>query len=107
MRLGRVRRELRKSIKRIRELLVWSLREKDYELARYYSQIIAFIGKILHRKYPLCKCGILIIPGLTTTFRVRNAPEKHITRKCIICGYIRRFNLGQIKEKKKNLFAKV
>ncbi|XP_028415927.1 ribonuclease P protein subunit p21-like [Dendronephthya gigantea] len=72
---------------------------QNVELSRFYIFTMKNIGqKLLCKidpsiKRTVCKyCHSVLIPGVTSTVRVRGKREKHVVVTCLDCGTLKRFN---------------
>jgi len=87
-------------LKRIEKLILQAkelARKGDYELSRKYIELaLTYSSKTkvkipLHLKRQFCRrCKIPLIVGVTERRRIRG---KILIRTCIVCGWIRRYDL--------------
>lgn len=80
-------------------------RQGEYELAREYVNLaLRYSSKLkfkIPRKYKrlICrKCHIPLIIGLTERRRIKN---KVLVRTCLLCGWVRRYQLKRIDKESK------
>ncbi|CAB4015372.1 ribonuclease P subunit p21-like [Paramuricea clavata] len=71
----------------------------NLELSRFYAFTMKSIGqKLLCKMDPsikrtICKyCHSILVPGLTSTIRVKAKRERHLVVTCLDCGTLKRFN---------------
>ena len=72
---------------------------ENLELSRFYTFTMKNIGqKLLCKMEPsikrtICKyCHSVLIPGLTSTVRIKAKRERHLVVRCLDCGTLKRFN---------------
>ena len=72
---------------------------ENLELSRFYTFTMKSIRqKLLCKMEPsikrtICKyCHSVLIPGLTSTVRVKGKRERHLVVRCLDCGTLKRFN---------------
>ncbi|XP_065899312.1 ribonuclease P protein subunit p21-like [Dysidea avara] len=71
---------------------------ESFSTSRYYINTMKTIAKKLvlridpSMKRTVCKrCNTLLIPGKTSSSRLRSRREKHVVVKCWTCGMVKRY----------------
>jgi len=81
------------------DMAVDAARRGDINLSRRYCELIKLYSQASRVKIPrdikrwICKgCGAAMIPGLNATVRTRREGKTlRIVTRCMICGYIHRY----------------
>ncbi|KAJ3442905.1 ribonuclease p protein subunit p21 [Anaeramoeba flamelloides] len=83
-----------------------TLDRHNLNLSRFYIQQMKKVAqkKVLRIspevKQTFCKgCNTLLIPGMSSTQRVRSKRQQHVVIRCLVCGLTKRFNCNNTQKK--------